>query len=39
VRWPGHIKPGTVSNEIVSHMDWMPTFLAAAGVHDVKEKL
>ena len=39
VRWPGHIKPGTVSNDIVSHMDWMPTFLAAAGVPDVKEKL
>jgi arylsulfatase A-like enzyme len=39
VRWPGHIKPGTVSNEIISHMDWTPTFLAAAGGPDVKEKL
>jgi arylsulfatase A-like enzyme len=39
VRWPGKIKAGTVSNEIVSHLDWMPTFLAAAGVPDVKEKL
>ncbi|MGK7923927.1 MAG: sulfatase/phosphatase domain-containing protein, partial [Spirulina sp.] len=39
VRWPGHIEPGSVSNDIVSHMDWMPTFLAAAGVPDVKEKL
>ncbi len=39
VRWPGHIKPGTVSNEIVSHLDWLPTFLAAAGVRDVREKL
>ncbi len=39
VRWPGHIKPGSVSNDIVSHMDWMPTFLAAAGVPDVQEKL
>ena len=39
VRWPGHIEPGSVSNEIVSHMDWMPTFLAAAGVPDVKDKL
>ena len=25
VRWPGKIKPGTVSNEIVSHLDWLPT--------------
>src|SRR5262245_430159 len=39
VRWPGHIKPGTVSNDIVSHMDWAPTLLAAAGVPDVKERL
>ncbi|MDX1815069.1 MAG: arylsulfatase, partial [Thermodesulfobacteriota bacterium] len=38
-RWPGHIKPGTVSNEIMSHLDWSPTLLAAAGVPDVKEKL
>jgi arylsulfatase A-like enzyme len=39
VRWPGHIKPGTVSNDIVSHLDWAPTLLAAAGVPDIKEKL
>jgi len=39
VRWPGHIKPGTVSNDIVSHLDWMPTLLAAAGNPDIKEKL
>ena len=39
VRWPGHIKPNTVSNDIVSHLDWAPTLLAAAGVPDVKEKL
>jgi arylsulfatase len=39
VRWPGQIEPGSVSNEIVSGMDWMPTFLAAAGQDDVKEKL
>ena len=25
VRWPGKIKPGTVSNEIVGHHDWLPT--------------
>jgi len=39
VRWPGKIKPGSVSNEIVSHLDWLPTLLAMAGVPDVKEKL
>src|SRR6476620_5679409 len=39
VKWPGHIKPGTISNDIVSHLDWMPTLLAAAGAPDIKEKL
>jgi len=39
VRWPGKIKPGSVTNEIVHHMDWMPTFLAAAGETNIKEKL
>jgi arylsulfatase A-like enzyme len=39
VRWPGRIAPGTVSSEIVSHLDWLPTFLAAAGEADIKDKL
>ena len=39
VRWPGKIKPGSVSNDIVSHLDWAPTLLAAAGVSDIKEQL
>ena len=39
VRWPGKIKPGSVSNEIMHHMDWLPTFLAAAGEPNIKEKL
>jgi len=39
VRWPGKIEADTVSNEIVHHMDWLPTFLAAAGNTDIKEKL
>jgi arylsulfatase len=39
IRWPGHIPPGTVSTEIVSHLDWLPTFLAAAGETKIKEKL
>src|SRR4029453_10767438 len=33
------IKPGTVSNEIYSHMDMIPTIMAAVGVPDVKEQL
>ncbi len=39
VRWPGVIKPGTEINEIVSHEDWLPTLLAAAGQPNVKESL
>jgi arylsulfatase A-like enzyme len=39
VRWPGHIKPGSISNEIFSGHDWFPTLLAAAGDPDVKQKL
>jgi arylsulfatase len=39
VRWPGHIKAGEICNEIVSHLDFMPTLLAVAGDTDVKEKL
>ena len=39
VRWPGQIEAGSVSNEIMHHMDWMPTLLAAAGVPDIKEQL
>jgi arylsulfatase len=38
-RWPGKIKPGQVSNEIVSHLDMLPTILAIAGDLDVKDKL
>ena len=39
VRWPGKIKPGIVSNEIVAHHDWLPTLLAIAGDAEVKDKL
>ena len=39
IRWPGKIKPRSVSNEIVQHHDWLPTFLAAAGEPDIIEKL
>ncbi len=39
VRWPGKIAAGSVSNEIMSHLDWAPTLLAAAGDPDIKAKL
>jgi len=39
IKWPGVIKPGTVSNEIGAHEDVLPTLLAAAGDSAVKENL
>ncbi len=39
VRFPGQIKAGSVSNEIISHQDWFPTILAIAGEPDIAEKL
>jgi arylsulfatase len=39
VRWPGTVEPGSVTNELVHHMDWLPTFLAAAGRPGIKEEL
>ncbi len=39
VRWPGKIKPGSVSNQMIGHHDWLPTLLAIAGESDTKEKL
>lgn len=39
VRWPGKIEPGTLFTEIVSHLDWLPTLLAAAGEPEIKAKL
>jgi arylsulfatase A-like enzyme len=39
VRWPGHIKPGSVSNDIVSGLDWFPTLLAAAGDTTITDRL
>ena len=31
VRWPGHIKPGTVKKEMFAALDWVPTFVDIAG--------
>jgi arylsulfatase A-like enzyme len=39
VRWPGVIKPGTVSNDIISLIDWFPTLAAAAGIPDIKDQM
>ena len=39
VKWPGHIKPGGTSNDIISLLDWVPTLMAAAGQPDVKDRL
>jgi arylsulfatase len=39
VRWPGHVKPASISNDMMSGLDWFPTLLAAAGDADVKDKL
>ena len=39
VRWPGKIKPGQISNEMVAHHDWLPTLAAIAGDTQVTNKL
>ncbi len=39
IRWPGVIEPGSIFNDVFSHEDMLPTFLAAAGEADIKEKL
>ena len=31
IRWPGHIPPGSTSEQVMIGMDWLPTLLAAAG--------
>jgi arylsulfatase A-like enzyme len=39
IRWPGHVKPGAISNDMVSGLDWFPTILAAAGDATIKDRL
>jgi arylsulfatase A-like enzyme len=39
VRWPDHIKPGTITNELMSHNDWIPTLCSIAGDSDIVNKL
>jgi arylsulfatase len=31
IRWPGHIKPGTIYDQIFASLDWVPTFVDIAG--------
>lgn len=35
VRWPGHIAPGTITTQLMSHNDWIPTLCALAGEPDI----
>ena len=39
VRYPGVIEAGSVTNELMSHNDWMPTLCAFAGEPDIIAKL
>jgi arylsulfatase len=39
VRWPGKIKPNGISNQVMSHLDWVPTLMAAAGEDQVVSEL
>ncbi len=39
VRWPGNIKAGQISNELMSHLDWVPTLMAAVGEPDISKRL
>jgi arylsulfatase len=39
IRWPGVVEEGTVINDMFSHLDWLPTFLAAAGEPDISAEL
>ncbi len=39
IKWPGVIEPGRKSNQIISHLDWFPTFMSASGDPDMKEKM
>lgn len=39
VRWPGHVPAGSISNDIVSHLDWLPTLAALAGNSNITAQL
>ncbi len=39
VRWPGKIQAGSINNNVMSHLDWVPTLMAAAGDDDIVSEL
>jgi arylsulfatase len=39
IRWPGKVAPSSISNELFSSLDWLPTLMAAGGEPDIKSKL
>jgi len=39
VRWPGKVPAGVVQSEVMSGLDWFPTFVAAAGDPNIAEEL
>ena len=39
VRWPGKVPAGKVENGIISGLDWLPTFVAAAGDPNIGDEL
>jgi len=39
IRWPGKVKPNQVINGVMSGMDWLPTFVAAAGNAKIGQEL
>ncbi len=39
IRWPAKVNPNGVTTELASHLDWVPTLMAAVGEADVKDKL
>ncbi|GAB3269931.1 arylsulfatase [Parahaliea aestuarii] len=39
LRWPGQIPADRISNAVMSHLDWVPTLMAATGDDRIKEKL
>jgi arylsulfatase A-like enzyme len=39
LRWPGHVPADSVQNGIFSGLDWLPTFVAAAGNPNITDEL
>ncbi|WP_353473893.1 arylsulfatase [Salipiger sp. H15] len=39
IKWPGHIEPGTIANDLFSGLDWFPTLMAAVGDTDITQRL